>query len=69
MADDELSTKEVTYRTAEHITDRTRTEIATELRKALGKEKPIKALTKDLMAHHLALLEKSGLDKRENDDE
>ena len=46
-----------------------RTELATELRKALGDDEPIKSINKGLMANHLALLEATGLDQRDDDDE
>lgn len=44
-----------------------RTELATELRKALGDDEPIKSINKELMARHLALLEEVGLDQRDEE--
>ena len=46
-----------------------RKELATELRKALGDDEPIKAVTKELLANHLALLEETGLDQREDSED
>lgn len=65
----DIKEDDVTVRAAEHIAHKDRAEVATELRKALGRDKPIKCITVGLMANHLALLEETGVDAREGNDE